>query len=326
MKKLFATVTLAVAGFSGIVNAQQDPQFTQWMFNKLIYNPGYAGTSGAICGVAQYRQQWTGFPGNPKTLAFSGDMRLSAVPIGLGLNVISDKISNVNTTFIRGAASYNVLRLAGGTLGIGLDIGILQKKFNEDWITPEPLEHDNVIPNYTGPGGVTNPEFNKMSFDVGLGVFYQIPGKFYAGISSTHLPAQKIKLKEADSIGFQVSRHYYIMAGYTFQLNKWSKLTPNVFYKFDQAASALDLNLTYLWSDMIWLGGTYRPNDAAAVLLGYQGKAGYGNALGYRVGLSYDLPGALGKNSNGSFELVLGVCYTPRVKKPTTYGNDRFLD
>lgn len=323
MKKLFATVTIAVAGFSGIVNAQQDPQYTQWMFNKLVYNPGYAGTSGAICGVAQYRQQWMGFPGNPKTLAFSGDMRLSAVPLGVGLNIMSDKISAIQTTFIRAAVSYNILRVGGGTLGLGLDLGVLQKSVNSDFIPPEPQYHDIHLPGYTGPGGITNPDFNKMTFDVGLGAFYQIPGKFYAGLSTTHLPAQQIK--EGD-LGFKVSRHYYVMAGYTFMLNKWSKLTPNVFYKFDQSASALDLNLTYLWSDMIWLGGTYRPNDAAAVLLGYQGKAGYGNALGYRVGLSYDLPGTLKKYSNGSFELVLGVCYTPRVKKPTTYGNDRFLD
>ena len=322
MKKLIVTATIAVAGFTGVVNAQQDPQFTQWMFNKLIYNPGYAGTSGAICGVAQYRQQWASFPGAPKTLAFSGDMRLSMVPVGVGLNIISDKIGPMNTTFIRAAGSYNITKLAGGTLGIGLDIGVVQKSINNDWITPEPLENDPSIPGYAGSLG-TNPDFNKMTFDIGFGAFYQIPGKFYAGISSTHLPAQQ--LKEGD-LGFKLSRHYYLMSGYTFQLNKWSKLTPNVLYKFDNAASALDLNLTYLWSDMIWVGGTYRPSDAAAVMAGFQGRAGYGNAIGYRVGISYDMPGTLGRYSNGSYELVLGVCYTPKVKKPTTYGNDRFLD
>jgi type IX secretion system PorP/SprF family membrane protein len=325
MKKLFVTVTLAAAAFSGSVNAQQDPQFTQWMFNRLIYNPGYAGTSGAICGVAQYRQQWASFPGNPTTLAFSGDMRLAALPLGVGLNVISDKISAINTTYIRAAASYNILRLAGGTLGLGLDIGVLQKKVNDDWVTPEPLLHDPSIPGYVGPGGVANPDFNKMTFDVGLGAFYQIPGRFYAGLSTSHLPAQELTEGE---LAFKVSRHYYAMAGYTFLLNKWSKLTPNVFYKFDNAAAAMDLNLTYLWSDMIWVGGTYRPigDQSAAAMVGFQGKAMAGNALGYRIGISYDMPGTLGKYSNGSYELVLGVCYTPRVKGPTTYQTDRFLD
>src|SRR5687768_3309095 len=165
MKKLFVKVTIAVAGFTGVLSAQQDPQFTQWMFNKLIYNPGYAGTSGAICGVAQYRQQWASFPGAPKTIAFSGDMRLAMLPIGVGLNVISDKIGAINTTFIRGAASYNITKLAGGTLGLGIDIGVLQKKINDEWITPEPLKADPSIPGYTGTGS-TNPDFNKMSFDL----------------------------------------------------------------------------------------------------------------------------------------------------------------
>jgi type IX secretion system PorP/SprF family membrane protein len=275
--------------------------------------------------VAQYRQQWTSFTGAPQTLSFSGDMRLSAVPLGVGLNVISDAIGGMKTTFIRGAASYNITRLAGGTLGLGLDIGMLQTKINDNWIAPEPLKVDNAIPGYVNPNGATNPNFNKASFDIGFGAFYQIPGKFYAGISSTHLPAQQLK---SGDLGYKVSRHYYLMSGYTFQINKWSKLTPNVFYKFDAAASALDLNLTYLWSDMIWVGGTYRAigDQAPAVMAGYQGKAGAGNTINYKIGMSYDLPGSLGKYASGSYELVLGVCYTPKVKKATTYGNDRYLD
>src|SRR3954464_13433766 len=111
MKRLFLRVTIMFAGISGVAMAQQDPQFTQFMNSKLIYNPGYAGTSGAVCGVAQYRQQWTSFTGAPQTLSFSGDMRLSALPLGVGLNVISDAIGGMKTTFIRGAASYNITKL-----------------------------------------------------------------------------------------------------------------------------------------------------------------------------------------------------------------------
>lgn len=323
MKKLLVKITIVFAGFSSVAVAQQDPQFTQWMFNKLIYNPGYAGTSGAVCGVAQYRQQWTAFTGAPQSIAVAADMRLKAVPIGVGLNVISDKIGPMNTTFFRIAGSYNITKIAGGTLGIGIDAGILQKRISDTWVVPEPLLVDPTIPGGYGSMGLINPDLNKVTFDLGFGAFYQIPGKMYLGISSTHLPAQQIK---SGDLGFKVSRHYYLMGGYTFQLNKWSKLTPNVFYKFDNAASALDLNLTYLWSDMIWVGGTYRLEDAAAVMAGFQGKAGLGNSIGYKVGLSYDLPGQMGKYSSGSYELVLGVCFSPKVKVPTTYGNDRYLD
>src|SRR6478752_3612826 len=107
MKKLFAKIAFAVAGFTGVATAQQDPQFTQFMFNKLIYNPGYAGTSGAVCGVIQYRNQWLGFEGSPTDIAASVDMRLKTAPLGIGLSVISDKIGPMSTTYARIAGSFN---------------------------------------------------------------------------------------------------------------------------------------------------------------------------------------------------------------------------
>jgi len=323
MKKLLTTVALAITGFTGVVQAQQDPQFTQWMFNKLIFNPGYAGTSGAICGVAQYRQQWVSFAGAPTSIAFAGDMRVPGAPIGVGLNIISDKIGPMNTLFIRAAGSYNILKIAGGTLGIGIDVGLIQKKINDTWITPEPLKNDTHIPG-TQNSVYTNPDLNKTSYDLGFGAFYQIPGRMYIGLSSTHLPAQSLT---SGDISYKMSRHYYFMAGYSFDLNKWSKLTPNVMYKTDIASSSLDLNLTYLWSNMIWVGGTYRLDDAAAVLVGYQGQALPGNKLSYKIGYSYDFSASKLKAYNGgTHELLLAVCLTPSIHKPTTYVDPRFMD
>lgn len=328
MKKLFVKIAFAVVGFTGVAVAQQDPQFTQFMYNKLIYNAGYAGTSGGICGVLQYRKQWLGFEGAPNSFALAADMRLKTLPLGVGINVISDKIGPMTTNFIRLAGSFNK-KIGAGTLGIGIDLGVIQKSISSTWIVPEPLKDDPRIP---GSGGTTpsgdprynNPSLNKATYDVGFGAFYQVPGKFYVGLSSTHLPSQEIK---SGNLGFKVKAHYYLMAGYTMQLNKWSKITPNVMYKNDLASSSLDANLTFLWSDMVWIGGTYRVDDAAAVLAGFQGKAGSGNSIGYKVGLSYDFTTPKLKTySTGSVEFILGVCYTPKVRKTTVYINDRFLD
>jgi type IX secretion system PorP/SprF family membrane protein len=328
MKKLFSKIALLVAGFTGVAMAQQDPQFTQFMFNKLIYNPGYAGTTGAICGVAQFRKQWMNFPGAPTSIAIAGDMRLRGLPIGVGLNVISDKIGPMNTLFLRLAGAYN-MKLAGGTLGIGVDAGILQKSISSDWIVPEPLKNDPRIPGSGGsiPGygdAFSNPDLNKTTFDVGLGVFYNQPGKFYVGGSVTHLPGQQIK---SGDLGYKVTQHGYFMAGYTFQPTKWSKITPNILYKSDMNSSSFDANLTFLWSDMIWVGGTYRVDDAPALLAGVQNVFGEGNAYSWKLGYSYDFTTTKLKTyAKGSHEFILGVCYSPKVKKPTTYGNDRFLD
>ena len=320
MKKLLTKIVIAVAGFTGVSFAQQDPQFTQWMYNKLIYNPGYAGTSGAICGVAQFRQQWVSFDGAPQSLALAGDMRLSSLPLGVGLNIMTDKIGNISTFFGRVAGAYNK-DIGKGTLGIGLDVGMIQKSYTGNWITPEPLLIDNKIPGSTT--SFTNPDFGKATFDLGLGVFYQIPGKFYAGVSSTHLPAQNL---ESGSLSFQMKRHVYFMTGYHYEATPWLTINPNVIYRTDFAASNADLNLTLLWLQQVWVGATYRLQDAPALLVGYQGKALPGSVLKYKIGYSYDFPrGGLVGYTSGSHEIILGVCYTPKIKKIMTYQSDRFL-
>ncbi|MBX3164363.1 MAG: type IX secretion system membrane protein PorP/SprF [Bacteroidetes bacterium] len=316
MKKLFITVAVALTGFTGVVVAQQDPQFTQFMYNKLIYNPGYAGTSGAVCGVAQFRQQWVGFAGAPQSIALAADMPLKGLPLGVGLNIMNDKIGPISTTFMRAAGSYNV-KIGKGKLGLGLDLGILQKSLNDTWITPEDpsLKQDVAL----SADGLT-----KTTYDIGFGAFYQIPGEFYIGLSSTHLPAQGIKKGD---MTFKLTRHYYAMAGYTFKLTPWVKFTPNVLYKSDISSTSIDVNGTFMFFDKFWAGGTYRHEDAAAILMGVQLPFGPGNTYVGKVGYSYDITlSQMGRHSSGTHEIMLGVCYTPKIVKPTTHGTDRFLD
>jgi type IX secretion system PorP/SprF family membrane protein len=318
MKKLITKIALIASGLTGIAYAQQDPQFTQFMFNKLIYNPGYAGTSGGICGMMQYRQQWVSFPGAPQSMAVAGDMRLSELPLGVGLNIMTDKVGPMSTFFARLAGAYNQ-KIGEGTLGLGLDLGILQKQINATWLPPEQWV-DPHIPGATPT--YTNGNLNKVSLDLGFGAFYQIPGKFYVGLSSTHLPAQSIKSGDLD---FKVSRHYYFMAGYTIDATPWLKVTPNILYKTDVASTSFDANINLTWFNKFWVGGTYRLNDAGAILLGFQQPFGNGNSTMAKIGYSFDFPTSkLAGYTSGTHEVFLGVCYTPKIKKATTYVNDRY--
>lgn len=332
MKKLLTKIALVAVGLTGVAKAQQDPQFTQFMYNKLIFNPGYAGTSGAMCAVAQYRKQWLSFTGAPTNIALSADMRLPGMPIGVGINVLTDDIGPMSTKYLRLAGALNLTKIAGGTLGLGVDLGFVQTSINSSWIPPEPLKNDPSIPGFGGliPGtqdyAFNNPLLNRTKLDAGLGVFYQIPGKFYAGVSATHLPASTLSAQNAAAVRYQLTRHVYFTTGYTFQLNAWSKLTPNVLVKSDFASSSVDLNLTYLWSDMIWVGGTYRLEDAPCFMAGYTQPFGTGNTMNFKIGGSWDMaPKKLSTYAKGTFELMAGFCYTPPVKKPTTIENPRFL-
>lgn len=309
-----------MAGFTGVAVAQQDPQFSQFMQNKLIYNPGYAGTSGGVCGVLQFRQQWAGYTGSPQSMALAVDMPIVGVPLGVGLTVMNDKIGPMNTLFLRAAGSYN-MNIGKGTLGIGLDLGFLQKKIDATWITPETGKIDPSIPGSYGDA-LSNPDFGKLTYDVGFGAFYQIPNNFYVGVSGTHLPGQVIKGE--GSLEYKLKQHIYATAGKTFIINKWNKVTPNVLVKTDVAATAADFNLTYMWSDMIWVGGSYRTTAAVAAMAGYQTT--FSGNIQARIGYSYDFSTSSQLKKFGSHEIILGVCLVPKVKKTTTYSNDRFLD
>ncbi|MCA0429707.1 MAG: type IX secretion system membrane protein PorP/SprF [Bacteroidetes bacterium] len=322
MKKTITKIAIAVAGFTGVATAQQDAQFTQWMQNRVIYNPGYAGTSNAICGVAQYRQQWASFDGAPQSIALGLDARIPGAPVGVGLSVISDKIGAMNTLFLRAAGSY-LIPIGEGNLGIGIDAGILQKSISNTWITPEDGKIDNKIPGAYNTGGLNNPDFKKLTYDVGFGAFYNVPDKFFIGLSSTHLPAQALS---SGSLGFDMTRHYYLMGGYHIAVNPRNEVIPGIKVRSDLAATNLDVNLMYRWNKMVSVGGSFRTGGYAAALIGFQNMNAK-KTLSYKIGYSYDLSLSKIKGySGGTHEIVLGVCLFLKDKKITSYSDPRFLN
>jgi type IX secretion system PorP/SprF family membrane protein len=320
MRNFLTKVSLLLVGFSGVVVAQQDPQFTQFMNNKLMYNAGYAGNTGNICGVIHFRQQWTNFTGAPQSFALTADMRLPDMPLGVGLNVMMDKIGPMQTLFLRVPVAYQ-MPLAGGTLGLGLDLGMLQKSINATWIQPDVGAVDNSIPGVYEYG--TNPNLNKLTYDVGFGAFFSIPRKLYIGLSSTHLPAQI--LKTADSVQFKLSRHYYVMAGYHLAIDPRNEIIPNIMMRSDVSATVIDANVTYMWNQQIIAGITYRHTDAIAPMIGYQYFTPKGMSIKGVYSYDYTLSKIKGY-SGGTHEITVGVCYPIVRKKMSSYGDERFLN
>ncbi len=305
-----------------ILQAQQDPQLTQFMYSKLTYNAGYAGTSDALCANVLYRKQWVSFPGAPSTFLLNADMPVMNLPLGAGLTVMKDQIGAMSTLYARLAVAYNK-QIGAGKLGVGIDAGILQHQVSDTWIVPEPGKVDNSIPgNYTsGTQNITNPNLSKLSYDLGFGIYYGIPNKMYVGIASSHLPAQTLA---SGDIKYILARHYYIMAGYTFELNPFNSIIPNINVKSDGATSVIDVNLTYMYNNTFWVGATYRAQDAIAPMLGV--KLLKDKSL--KIGFSYDYTTSKLKGyTSGTYEVMLGYCFNIKKQKtPTVYGNVRFLD
>jgi type IX secretion system PorP/SprF family membrane protein len=304
----------ACIGLAVATVAQQDPQFTQYMFDRLSINPGVAGTTGELCGTMLLRQQWTGFDGAPKTALLNVHGNIKRISSGVGLSVFMDKLGQQNSTYARLSYSFHrKVGSAGGTLGIGLAAGMMSHTLGNDWRATDPVASDNSIP---GNGR------SDMGWDLAAGLYYTSP-TLWAGISSTHLTEVELR-----NVSIQQRRHYFVQAGYNWKLrsdpNKYV-IQPSVLMKSDGTSTQFDITGVFLYNNMVWAGVSYRTEDAIAPLIGYQFKPNAKSQL--RIGYSYDVTTSQIRNySSGSHEVMLNYCIL-LVKPPDTqiYRNPLFL-
>ena len=314
MKKLIISTAFLFAGF--VATAQQDAQWTQNMFNKLSVNPGSTGNNGGICATFLTRSQWMGFDGRPQTHLFSADARLNKH--GIGLTIFQDKLGIESTFAAKLSYAYHII-LGPGELGIGLDVGIVNKSFGDAFV---------AIDDYTQDPSIPNASTSAMTFNAGFGLFYSIKNKMYVGISSLSIPETELSDVANGSgtgaLNYAQSRHYYIMAGYDWDLGgrKWV-ITPSILAKSDAASTQLDVNALVTWKSLVWAGATYRIQDAIGVLAGVN----IPQVPGLKLGVSYDITtSTMGDHSGGSLEFMIKYC-TNIVKPPKreVYHSVRFL-
>ncbi|HCQ30737.1 MAG TPA: hypothetical protein DIU39_10650 [Flavobacteriales bacterium] len=321
MKRIITSVALLLSGFVGF--AQQDAQFTQNMFNKLSVNPGFAGANGGVCGVLLYRAQWMGFNGNPTTGTFSGDIAFNFLGAqhGAGLTVWQDHLGIETTSNFKLAYAYR-RTLGPGDIGIGIEGGLISKSLKPEWV---------AVDDYTLDASIPDNGASDNTFDFGAGLYYQIKNKLYVGLSATHIPQgtfeQAAQSGSFDGLRYNLARHYYVMAGYYYDVNPQWQLQPSIFIKSDGASTQLDLNVLALYNNSIWGGVSYRMQDAIAVMAGYNFGGISSNLDGLKLGIAYDYTTSkLGKYTSGSLEVMLKYCKpissTPKVLK---YHSVRFL-
>lgn len=322
MKKTLTTIALSVIGL--LSYAQQDAQFSMNVFNRLAINPAYAGMNKALCATLLYRQQWTNFPGAPKTGLLSVDYG-RILHGGLGLTVDQDQLGFDKTLKAKAAYSYH-LPLGPGTLGIGLDAGMIQKAITGNFIAPDGSTTvagggvDQAIP-WSGTSSTT--------YDVGFGLYYQTR-RLYVGLSSLHLPEQQFTGTGSISTlqwnyKYKEARHYYVMAGYTFIPDPAWEITPSILLKSVASSSQLDANLMVKWNKMVFGGFSYRISDALVGIIGMEKP--FTKKITAKFGYSYDITTSnIKKQSSGTHEIMLGFCYKikPDASK-TSHMNVRFL-
>ena len=298
--------------FASASFAQQDPQLSQYMFDRLSINPGVAGTTGQLCATGFFRQQWTGFDGAPKTGLLNVHMPIKKISSGVGLSVYVDQLGQQKSTFARFSYSFH-RKIGVGTLGIGLSAGILNHSLGNDWVARDGIANDDAI---------SAASRSVMGFDLGGGVYYTSP-TLWIGLSSTHLSQT-----ELSEVSIKSVRHYFVQAGYNWAIkgNKKYVLQPSLLVKSDANSTQLDVNATFLYNNQVWLGVSYRTEDAIAPMVGYQYEFPDKKSM-LKIGYSYDITTSKLKNySSGSHEIMLNYCILLE-KKPDLqiYKNVRFL-
>ena len=309
MKKPFLLLFLFT--LIGTVNAQQDYQITHYMFDNLSFNPGYAGMNNNICATMIGRQQWSGFQGSPTTALINIHSPVEMVRGGLGITYVSDQLGFEKNNIARLNYSYH-MGIGAGQLGIGASVGILQKSIEAEWRTPSGNP-------WTSDPSILSDNMSGMVPDINLGVFYKT-NELYLGISTTHVGGFKMNTLNVENV-----HHYWITAGYNYNVNPDIKLRPSLLIKSDASSTIMDVNVNALYKNMLWGGLTYRIGDEIAPMLGYQHSFTDGSSL--RVGYAYGITtSVIGDYSNGSHDIMLNYCFNlakpPSIEKSK---NPRFL-
>ncbi|MCG8477022.1 MAG: type IX secretion system membrane protein PorP/SprF [Cytophagales bacterium] len=282
--------------------AQQDKLFTQTLNYPSSLNPAYVGSASCSQILALYRNQWQGISGAPESTVLSGNTYLELFRIGLGATLELDKTGPAKSTDVALDASYRIPVSRKVNMALGLKSTLSFKDIDYAFIRDNvPDEGDELLEKDIS--GEAKPNF-------GVGIYFFSP-KFYAGISVPKL------LKEATTIVAQreeltlQNAHYYFMGGLWLELNPMIQLKPSVVVRMVKGVPlSFDLNLSAFFLRKLWVGGSYRLDDAVSAILQYQ----IDESL--RLGYSYDITTSrLNIASNGSHEVSLRYDFLFKAKK-----------
>lgn len=305
MKNIYIIAIVALSMFTD-VQAQQDPHYTQYMYNMSVINPAYAGSKEGISGGVLYRKQWVEIEDAPTTGTFFLHSPVGK-NVGLGLSVISDKIGPVEENNFYGDFSYT-LNLGGEhRLAFGLKAGLTMHKIDFNSIFPTlPDLGDDVF-------GQGNP--NETFINIGTGLFYYT-NKYYVAFSMPNM----LKSNYLDFDGRQYGTedlHYFLTGGYVFDLNPNLKFKPFAMVKSSvNAPISFDISTNFMIYDKLELGATYRLEDSFGAMVNFA------ITPSLRVGYAYDhIVSDLNVVTPASHEVILlfDINFSKKVSQSPRY-------
>ena len=321
MKRVYLILCIAVLALR--VQAQQKPQYTQYVFNPILINPAVTGIESYVDVKAGYRSQWTGLQGAPVTTYFTvsaplgrefiegdatsgpanGDNPLgrsftstyqAAAPHhGIGLTIVSDNAGPIRQTNIDANYAYHIGLSPTLNLAVGVSAGLYNASLNTALVTTD-VQNDPAI------SGGNN---NQLKPDVNAGV-WAYSSTYFVGMSVQQLLPETISFSSNPAYNTgQAVPHYFLTGGVKIFLSDDVAILPSVLFKYVAPVPvSYDINMKMAFRDHFWIGGSYRQNDAVAGMIGF--NIGSFMSLGY----SYDYTTSnLNTVSSGTHEIVLGL-------------------
>lgn len=260
LKKTFYTILLSLVG-TGLF-AQQDPIFTQYMFNNLYLTPAYAGVDGITRFTAIHRSQWLGYQssfgdgGAPSTQMISFNTPIHKLKSGAGLYVLNDRLGPVNNLEAQVSYAYH-LGIKESKLSFGVKAGIYSQSINGDRYRP--IQKDDPL--------ILAGKESQIRPDLGVGVFYRSE-KYYAGVGFNHILRSEFDYG-TDPSKTALTNHLNLTGGYFYEVSFDLKLQLSGAVRSDLNTSQLDFAGIAYHKDTMWGGLAFRQGEALSLILGY---------------------------------------------------------
>lgn len=275
--------------FTGMLGfAQQNAQFTQYMYNTININPAYAGSRGAMSIFALHRTQWVGLDGAPTTNAVSINTPFNNSRLGLGVSLINDQIGPTHGNNFSTDLSYTIPTSEKTKLSFGIKGSLNLFDLDPNKLTPEHAGDESLL-------GFNN----KVTPNIGAGIYLH-SDKAYIGLSVPNF-IESNRFNDNNVKVYKEKINYYLIAGYVMDLSNALKFKPALLTKMVQGAPLqVDMSGNFMFNDKFTLGLAYRWSSSASAMAGFQ----VSDAL--YIGYGYDLETTKLDNYNsGSHEIFL---------------------
>ena len=283
--------------------AQQDPLYSQFMFNQMSVNPAYAGSKEALSVAVLHRNQWTSIPGAPVTNTFFAHGPLASKHIGLGLTMTQESIGPKKWFSAYGNFAYR-FRLGRGKLSLGLAAGMVNYNFN--WNAIEFQDPNDAVYQQLATTNV------RTKIGVNTGAYYY-DQSFYAGVAISNVNQPFLfKYEYTDTAGvkqtsylFKVKPHGFFTIGKGWKLGESLVFNPAVVLRYTTGQVNADINLNFLIKSRVWLGASLRTQ------YGYMGLVQFLVNDKFRIGYCYDAGmNRIGTAGRATHELILNYNFS----------------